>query len=128
MSESGVPVLVVDDMETVRGLVMAFLHELGYESHGVENVASAQEWLAKNVPPLVILDVMMPDGNGLDLCRWIRSQPRISAVPVIVMTAIEDDETAQDAFQLGAMDFIRKPIEMGVLAGKLERFLGPRRC
>ena len=126
MSESGVPVLVVDDMEPVRGLVMAFLHELGYESHGVENVASAREWLSKNVPPLVILDVMMPDGNGLDLCRWIRSQPRISAVPVIVMTAITDDETAQDAFQLGAMDFIRKPIEMGVLAGKLERFLGPK--
>ena len=127
MTDPSAPVLVVDDVEAVRSLVMAFLEELGYQTQGVENVTSAKDWLSKNVPRLVMLDVMMPDGNGLDLCRWIRSQPNIAAIPIIVMTAIKDDETAQDAFQLGAMDFIRKPIDMDVLSGKLERFLGLKR-
>ncbi len=116
-------VLVADDTEEVRELVITFMEEFGLNAHGVKDVASAQKWLSQNTPPLVITDIMMPDGNGLDLCRWIRSQPRIAAVPIIVMTAIKDDETAQDALQMGAMDFIRKPIEFAVLRGKVERFL-----
>lgn len=120
---SDTPILVVDDTDDVRAVVIDLLRDFGLRSHGVENVAAAKAWLAKNVPPLVMLDVMMPDGNGLDLCRWIRAQPRLADVPVIVMTAIEDDETSQDAFHDGAVDFIRKPIDTEILAAKVGRFV-----
>jgi CheY-like chemotaxis protein len=120
---SDTPILVVDDTDEVREVVITILERLGLVSHGVANVAAAKAWLAKSVPPLVMLDVMMPDGNGLDLCRWIRAQPRLEKVPVIVMTAIKDDETSEDAFHDGATDYIQKPIDLEVLTGKIARFI-----
>ena len=125
MKASTAPVLVADDTQEVRELVMDILQDMGLAAHGVENVAAAKQWLSGHVPPLVILDVMMPDGNGLDLCRWVRSQNGIKSVPIIVMTGIKDDETAQDALLMGAMDFIRKPVAMSVLQDKINRFIPP---
>jgi DNA-binding response OmpR family regulator len=125
MKDNGAPVLVVDDTEEVRELVLSVLEDMGLAAHGVENVTAAKEWLSRNVPPLLIVDVMMPDGNGLDLCRWVRGQDAIKSVPVIVMTGIKDDETAQDALLMGAMDFVRKPVGMSVLKDKISRFVPP---
>jgi DNA-binding response OmpR family regulator len=126
MKASTAPVLVADDTQEVRELVMDILQDMGLAAHGVENVAAAKQWLSGHVPPLVILDVMMPDGNGLDLCRWIRCQDGIQRVPIIVMTGIKDDETAQDALLMGAMDFVRKPVGVGVLKDKIGRFIPAR--
>jgi DNA-binding response OmpR family regulator len=128
MTDTTAPVLVADDNDMVRDLVLTILEELGLRAHGVENVNAAKEWLSNNTPPLIILDVMMPDGNGLDLCRWIRAQSAIQRVPIIVMTGIKDDETAQDAMLVGALDFVRKPVEMSVLKAKIGRFItaGPQ--
>ena len=126
MNDTTVPVLVVDDAETVRELVVTVLEEMGLRAHGAENVTTAKKWLSYHVPPLIIVDVMMPDGNGLDLCRWIRSQGSIHSVPIIVMTGIKDDETAQDALLMGAMDFIRKPVGISVLKDKINRFIPAR--
>jgi DNA-binding response OmpR family regulator len=117
------PILVVDDTDDVRDVVITILERLGLSSSGVENVSAAKAWLGKNAPRLVILDVMMPDGNGLDLCRWIRAQPGLADVPIIVMTAIQDEETAHDAIAEGATDYIRKPIDIEDLAAKIGRFI-----
>ncbi len=126
MTAIATPVLVVDDLELLRSLVTMFLGELGYQAHSVENTATARQWLAENVPLLVVLDVMLPDGNGLDLCRWIRSQPRLAAVPVLIMTAIKDDETFMDAMEQGAMDYIKKPMDLETFKNKIDRLLGPK--
>jgi two-component system response regulator PilR (NtrC family) len=125
MNDATVPVLVVDDTQIVRELVLDILKEMGLAAHGVEDVSAAKKWLSRHVPPLIIADIMMPDGNGLDLCRWVRSQNGIKSVPIIVMTGIKDDETAQDALLMGAMDFIRKPVAMSVLQDKINRFIPP---
>jgi len=113
--------LIVDDDEGMRELFTLGVKALGYKVHVVENTASARAWLAKQVPAIIILDVMMPDGNGLDLCRWIRAQPLTLRVPVLMTSALKDEETVQDALELGAMDFLRKPFAMADLAEKLER-------
>lgn len=113
--------LIVDDDEGMLDLLSFSLKKMGYQTHLVENTASAREWLAQHVPAIVVLDVMMPDGNGLDLCRWIHAQPRLERVPVLITSAIEDLETAQDALELGAVDFLRKPFTLPTLKEKIER-------
>lgn len=113
--------LIVDDNEEMRGLFKLGVESLGYKVHVVENTSSAREWLAEQTPAVILLDVMMPDGNGLDLCRWIRAQPAIEHVPVLMTSALRDEETVQDALELGAMDFLQKPFTMAVLKEKVER-------
>lgn len=114
-------VLIVDDDEDLRDLLSFNIEKMGYETHLVENTVKARAWLAKHEPAIVILDVMMPDGNGLDLCRWIRAEPRLERVPVLMTSALKDLETAQDALELGAVDFLQKPFTLTVLQEKIER-------
>lgn len=113
--------LIVDDDEDLRDLLSFNVEKMGYETHLVENTVKARAWLAKHEPAIVILDVMMPDGNGLDLCRWIRAEPRLERVPVLMTSALKDLETAQDALELGAVDFLQKPFTLMVLQEKIER-------
>lgn len=113
--------LIVDDNEEMRALFTLGVESLGYKAHAVENTAAARAWLAEQAPAIILLDVMMPDGNGLDLCRWIRAQRRIERVPVLMTSALRDEETVQDALELGAMDFLQKPFTMAFLKEKIER-------
>ncbi len=113
--------LIVDDDEELRGLLSFSVEKMGYKTHVVENTVNAKAWLSKHEPNLVLLDVMMPDGNGLDLCRWIRAEKRLANVPVLMTSALKDDETAQDALELGAVDFLRKPFTLQVLKEKIDK-------
>jgi DNA-binding response OmpR family regulator len=117
------PVLIVDDLEFLRDMVETFLGEMKHKAVSVASIGAAKKWLGANVPPLIILDVMLPDGNGLDMCLWIRSQPRLEKTPILVMTAIKDDETFRDALEMGAMDYVSKPIDFETFKNKVERFL-----
>lgn len=113
--------LIVDDDEHLRGLLTLGVEDLGYAAHAAENTLKAREWLASRVPDLILLDIMMPDGNGLDFCRWLKQQPRLAGVPIIVSSALKDEETVQDALELGAADYLRKPFTMQALREKVER-------
>ena len=113
--------LIVDDDEHLQELLALGLEESGYKSHIVQNTALARAWLEKNVPDLIMLDIMMPDGNGLDLCRWIKQQKALADVPIIISSALKDAETTQDALEFGAVDFLRKPFTMEALREKVER-------
>ena len=115
------PVLIVDDDEDIRDLVRMTCTHVGLETHAVENTKLARQWLGAHDASLVILDIMMPDGNGLDLCSWIRSQPKYDRLPIIIMSGIKDDETVLDALELGAVDFIRKPYSIKMLQEKITR-------
>lgn len=114
-------VLIVDDDEELRDVMQIFFKKMNYAVHAAANAESARKWLSSNSPNLILLDIMMPDGNGLDLCRWIRSQPKFREVPVLVASAIEDEETVQDALEMGAADFIHKPYKLELLKEKVQR-------
>lgn len=113
--------LVVDDEEDLRGLFELTIGDLGYEVRSEADGAAARAWLETNAPTIIVLDIMMPQGNGLDLCRWIRAQPRLEAIPILISSALRDEETAQDALTLGAVDFLRKPFTTQSLREKIER-------
>lgn len=113
--------LIIDDDEGLQDLFAMGLGDMGYETHAVKNAALARKWLEARAPDLIVLDVMMPDGNGLDLCRWIRADPRLAAVPILISSALQDQETESDALEFGAMDFLRKPFTLENLREKVER-------
>lgn len=113
--------LVVDDDEAQRELLTFVLDKVGFAAHAVESSVAAKKWLRHHHPSLILLDVMMPDINGLVFCRWMRAQPSLRDVPVIMQTALRDEETAADALEAGATDFIRKPVRLEELKAKIER-------
>lgn len=125
MSEGKKLALIVDDDDNLRDMISMIFQEMGYATHGVENTYQAKKWLAENSPSFLFLDVMMPDGNGLDFCRWVREQQRFSSLPILVGSALKDDETVQDALEMGANDFVRKPVALEQFKEKISRLERP---
>jgi signal transduction histidine kinase/CheY-like chemotaxis protein len=108
-------VMVVDDDFSARMQLSFTLENAG---HGVVEAASGQEALdlfEKTPPNLILLDIVMPEMDGFDTCRMLRSLPGGVHTPVVMITSMEDTETITQAFDAGATDFISKPINMLIL-------------
>jgi DNA-binding response OmpR family regulator len=97
---------VVDDEAVVRDVIVRYLDHEGFEAHEAADGAQARAAIKEHGPNLVILDVMLPDANGLDLCRWIRTS---SEVPVILLTARGEEQDRITGLELGADDYVVKP-------------------
>ena len=107
-------VLVVDDEPDIRELVQEILEEEGYEVAVAENGETARNAFAQRVPDLVLLDIWMPDIDGITLLReW--SSGGEPECPVVVMSGHGNLETAVEATRLGAHDFVQKPISLAKL-------------
>jgi DNA-binding response OmpR family regulator len=113
MSDQAGRVLVVDDDETVRDVVRRYLEVAGFT---VDMAGDGAEGLAKfaaHEPDLVVLDVMMPGINGLEVCRRLR---HVSQVPIVMLTALGEEENRIAGLQLGADDYVTKPFSPKELA------------
>ena len=127
MSDTHPLILIVDDDTDWSDVLAVSLKKLGYRTHVVPDTKQARAWLGgANHPALVLLDVMMPDGNGLDLCRWIRGKKEFEKLPIIINSGIKDEETAELALELGAVDFLHKPVNLDNLKHKIERLLAAK--
>src|SRR5919206_4023894 len=102
-------VLVVDDEPVVREVVVKYLEREGLAGDG----DSARDLLQRDSPGLVVLDVMLPGMDGLELCRWIRSR---SDLPVIMLTARGEEADRIVGLELGADDYVTKPFSPRELA------------
>src|SRR5688572_18089765 len=105
--------LVVDDEPDIRELLTITLERMGLGVAAVGDVAAARQFLGAERFNLVLTDMKLPDGNGLDLLQWI--QTHRFGVPVAVITAHGNVETAVRALKLGAFDFISKPLDLPAL-------------
>ena len=105
--------LVVDDEPDIRELLTITLERMGLGVAAVGDVAAARQSLGAERFNLVLTDMKLPDGNGLDLLQWI--QTHRFGVPVAVITAHGNVETAVRALKLGAFDFISKPLDLPAL-------------
>jgi DNA-binding response OmpR family regulator len=115
-------VLVVEDDESISKLLKIVLEQNGYRVNHVGTYASAFAAIQDSEPSLVLLDLGLPDGNGLDLLKWIRDEAGMS-VPVVVLSAFRQDENVQKAFELGANDFMSKPFRPKELIQRLQRVI-----
>ena len=115
-------ILVVDDEADIRGLLKEILSEEGYEVDVAANAAQARASRARQVPDLVLLDIWMPDVDGITLLReW--SVGASDGCPVVMMSGHSTVETAVEATRLGAFDFVEKPLSLAKLLRTVERAL-----
>ena len=113
-------VLVVDDEPIVRDVVVRYLRRDGYETREAGTGDEAREILEAESPELVVLDVMLPGTDGLELCRWIRSR---SELPVIMLTARGEETDRIVGLELGADDYVTKPFSPRELAVRVRAVL-----
>ena len=116
-------ILVVDDDMPVRMQVRFTLENAGYTVFEAEDGAGALSLFKENLPELVLLGVMLPDIDGVDICAAIRVLPGGSHTPVVMLTGLEDIATINRAFDAGATDFISKPIDLLVLGYRARYWL-----
>ena len=115
-------ILVVDDEADIRGLLKEILSEEGYEVDVAANGAQARASRARQIPDLVLLDIWMPDVDGITLLReW--SAAATDGCPVVMMSGHSTVETAVEATRLGAFDFVEKPLSLAKLLRTVERAL-----
>lgn len=119
-------ILIVDDNEGMRETLSIFVKRLGYQAESKEDARSAQEWLSANQPSLMLIDIMLPDLTGIELCRWISCQENIKTVPIIHLTALDDDIAQQDSSLSGASYFMTKPLDFKILEKKIKTLLGEK--
>jgi DNA-binding response OmpR family regulator len=119
MSEHG-RVLVVDDDETVRDVVRRYLELAGHEVTLAGDGEHALSLVARSEPDLIVLDLMLPGIDGLEVCRRIRQH---SAVPVVMLTALGEEENRIAGLQLGADDYVTKPFSPRELALRVSSVL-----
>jgi CheY-like chemotaxis protein len=104
-------VLVVDDILEARTLLRILLSRKGHFTvYEAENGRDAMEKLQRVIPDLVVLDYMMPDMNGAELCRHLRVNLPTAQIPIIVLTARTDYDTRDKALAAGADIFMNKPL------------------
>jgi DNA-binding NtrC family response regulator len=121
-------ILVVDDEADIRGLLSEILAEEGYEIEVAADAASARRAAARQEPDLVLLDIWMPDMDGITLLReW--NEKNTLRCPVVMLSGHGTVETAVEATRLGAFDFVEKPLSIAKLLRTAERALeaGKRR-
>jgi len=115
-------ILVVDDEADIRGLLKEILSEEGYEVDVAANAVQARASRARQTPDLVLLDIWMPDVDGITLLReWSASTS--DGCPVVMMSGHGTVETAVEATRLGAFDFVEKPLSLAKLLRTVERAL-----
>jgi CheY-like chemotaxis protein len=116
-------ILIVDDTETMRLYEQMMLQGQGYELDIAGNGAEAIEKIKKVKPDLVLLDIMMPEMDGIECCRYIRADESMSDIKIVMVTTKSEYEKVKEAFVAGCDDYVTKPIDRVELLSKLKELL-----
>ena len=119
-------VLVVEDEEDIMEVIRFNLEKEGYEVNQALSGEKALQVIENNLPSLVLLDLMLPGINGLDLCRIFKQNDRTKAIPVIMLTAKSEDADIVAGLEMGAEDYITKPFSPRVLLARVRTVLRRR--
>lgn len=112
--------LVVDDSGTIRAILQDILQNFGFEVHQADDGATALEWLKKNGPAEVTcLDWNMPNMNGIQVVRYVRSNPAYQKMPILMCTSEVELERVVEALKEGANEYIMKPFDQEAIGEKL---------
>ena len=114
-------VLVVDDTEANIDILMEILEE--YDLVVAMDGESALVTVEEELPALILLDVLMPDIDGFEVCKRLKSSPETATVPIIFLSALSGDEEKQKGLDLGAVDFITKPFDPSEIQTKVKQHL-----
>jgi CheY-like chemotaxis protein len=117
-------ILIVEDTTTIVMVEKMMLGGLGYDietaSNGCEGLAKAK----RLKPDLVLLDIMMPEMDGIEMCRQLKADPETKAIPVVMVTTKGEPDKVEQAFLAGCDDYVTKPIDKVELTSKVAKHLG----
>lgn len=116
-------ILVVDDIQTNIQVVGGVLSEAGYEVMPATSGPQALERIKNQLPDLILLDFMMPDVNGVEVCKQLKANPRTKKIPVIFLTASSETQHLVEAFSAGAVDYVTKPFQAAELLARVKTHL-----
>lgn len=113
-------ILIVDDQLSAREVLRAVLEDKGYHLVFASSGKEALSQAIKLIPDLVLLDVMMPDMDGFEVCRHMRADQRLVEVPIIMLTSLDDRDSRLRGLELGVDDFITKPFNSAELQARVQ--------
>ncbi len=116
-------ILVVEDEESLLKLESILLTSKGYDVRGVINGQHALDAMQEYFPDLVLLDIMLPEIDGFEVCRRIKSNPATKDIPVIMLTAKKSREDMARGEEVGADWYITKPFKSAMVIETIQRFL-----
>ena len=116
-------ILIVDDDPQTTTLFENLIKGNGHQAVSVNNSWTAVETIKAESPNLILLDIMMPKINGLELCKLIKANQDIKNIPIIIVSALGDMGTRRDSFNAGAEDFLAKPVRVRDFSEKLRSIL-----
>jgi two-component system, sensor histidine kinase and response regulator len=116
-------VLIVDDITKNLQVVGTILRQAGYSVTPATSGAEALEGLREQLPDLILLDLMMPEMDGLEVCRRLKADPLIQPIPVIFLTASNEMEHLVKGFEVGAVDYVTKPFNPPELLARVRTHL-----
>lgn len=116
-------VLVVEDEPDIRDLVVFHLEREGFQTRTAKSGADALKQVKTSLPDLIILDLMIPELDGLEVCRRLRREPETASVPIIMLTAKGDEVDRIVGLEIGADDYVVKPFSPKELVARVRALL-----
>jgi CheY-like chemotaxis protein len=116
-------ILVVDDNEQNLELIQAYLEEIDCQVLPAYSGAEAMKIIRQRKPDLVLLDVMMPEMSGFEVCKQVRNDPQIKDIPIIMVTALTEFGDIERGIDCGTDDFLSKPINRWELIARVRTML-----
>lgn len=123
MNSSKNNILIVDDEPDIRELIEYSLKKEGYQVRIAENGKEAIAMAKAQIPDLIILDIMMPEMDGIEACRVMRTMPEFKNTFMVFLTARSEEYSEIAGFNVGADDYIAKPIKPRILASRINAIL-----
>lgn len=121
--EAQYKILIIDDVPKNIQVAASILQKTGYQMAFAQDGATALKQIATKRFDLILLDIMMPQMDGFEVCRRIRSNPANNEIPIIFLTAKEDADSIVKGFELGAMDYLTKPFNGAELQARVQTHL-----
>lgn len=116
-------ILLVDDTVELAENLSDILSMEGYDVMHASNGEVATQWLETNTPDIIITDVVMPKMDGLQLVTWVRSNPSITGIPVIVLSARAMDQAVSEGLAAGANLYLKKPCDIDYLLDAIKMLI-----
>jgi PAS domain S-box-containing protein len=120
-------ILVVEDTATTLNVLMDVLSDAGYKVRPASDGKSALRSVQDKLPALIILDIMMPDMDGYEVCRILKAEEQTSSIPIIFISALGDEDKKLKGFQVGGVDYITKPFYSEEVIARVKAHLNLRR-
>ncbi len=114
-------IFVVDDQEEVLSMLKDFLASKGYEVIGSKDPKQLVKLIKNFHPDLILLDLLMPDLDGFEICRILNSDPDAQTIPIIIMSGLSDLVDIKRAYKLGVVGYLIKPFDMKLVLAEIEK-------